>query len=154
MALKNYTTEVPANRSIGEIQEMLQKHGVSGVMMEYEQGTGRIESLAFKIDISGQPWGFRMPLRWRQALDSLYRGKKATDEMYYQQNRRDAAQRTREEHAYRVAWRILRDWVDVQMALVELEIVQIQEVFLPYVVQKNGHTLFENIVTDPSRLLT
>jgi hypothetical protein len=37
MALKNYTTEVPANRSISEIQEMLQKHGVSGVMMEYER---------------------------------------------------------------------------------------------------------------------
>jgi hypothetical protein len=39
-------------------------------------------------------------------------------------------------------------------ALVELEIVQMQEVFLPYVVQKNGQTLFENIVLDPSRLLT
>lgn len=59
-------------------------------------------------------------------------------------------QRTREEHAYRVAWRILRAWVNVQMVLVELEIVQIQEVFLPYVVQKNGQTLFENIISDPS----
>src|SRR5207248_2297040 len=122
----------------------LQKHGVAGVMMEYEQGTGRIESLAFKIDINGQPWGFRMPLRWRQAHDVLYRGSRG-QERYAQ---------TREDHAYRVAWRILRDWVSVQMALVELEIVQIQEVFLPYVIQKNGQTLFENIVSDPSRLLT
>jgi hypothetical protein len=40
------------------------------------------------------------------------------------------------------------------MASVELEIVQVQEVFLPYVIPKNGHTLFENIATDPSRLLT
>ncbi len=153
MALKNYTTEVPANRSISEIQEILQKYGVSGVMMEYEQGTGRIESLAFKIDINGQPWGFRMPLRWRQALETLYRGKKSVKNMYSQQARITAAERTREDHAYRVAWRILRDWVDVQMALVELEIVQIQEVFLPYVIQRNGQTLFENIVTDPSLLL-
>lgn len=62
MALKNYTTEVPANRSISEIQEML-KSRVSGARLEYEAGTGRIQSLAFKIDINGQPWGFRMPLR-------------------------------------------------------------------------------------------
>jgi len=141
MSLKKYTTEVPANRSISEIQEMLQKHGVSGVMMEYEQGTGRIQSLAFKIDINGQSW---MPLRWRQAHDVLYR--RARREQRYT--------KSREDHAYRVAWRILRDWVDIQMALVELEIVQIQEVFVPYVVQKNGQTLFENIVLDPSRLLT
>jgi hypothetical protein len=154
MALKNYTTEVPASRSVQEIQEILQKHGVTGTMMEYEQGTGRIESLAFKIDINGQPWGFRMPLRWRQALQTLYRGKKSVRSMYSQQSRIVAAERVREEYAYRVAWRILRDWVDVQMALVELDIVQIQEVFLPYVVQENGQTLFENIVTDPSRLLT
>jgi hypothetical protein len=121
-------------------------------MMEYDpQGTGRIESLAFKININGQAWGFKMPLRWRQALQTLYRGKRAP--RYYRQSQQDAALRTREDHAYRVAWRILRDWVDVQMALVDLEIVQIQEVFLPYVVQRNGQTLFENIVTDPSLLL-
>jgi hypothetical protein len=144
VALKNYTTEVPANRSISEIQEMLQKRGVAGVMMEYEQGTGRIESLAFKIDINGQSWGFRLPLRWRQAHDVLYRRSK----------REARYTKTREDHAYRVAWRILRDWVAIQMALVELEIVQMQEVFLPYVVQRNGQTLFENIVTDPSKLLT
>jgi hypothetical protein len=59
-----------------------------------------------------------------------------------------------DDYCYRVAWRILRDWVDIQIALVEVDIVQMQEVFLPYVVQKNGQTLFENIVLDPGRLLT
>ena len=59
-----------------------------------------------------------------------------------------------EDYCYRVAWRVLRDWVDTQMALVELDIVQMQEISLPYVVQKNGQTLFENIILDPGRLLT
>jgi hypothetical protein len=99
--------------------------------------------LAFKIDINGQTWAFRMPLRWRQAYEVLYRRSK----------QEDRHRKTRQDHAYRVAWRILRDWVDVQMALVELEIVQMQEIFLPYVIQRNGQTLFENIVTDPSMLL-
>lgn len=140
MALKNYTTKVPASRSVNEIQEMLQKHGASGCLVDYETGTGKISSLAFKVDINGQPWGFRLPLRWReaQAVMREQRISKWRDDDY----------------CYRVAWRILRDWVDIQMALVELDIVQMQEVFLPYVVQKNGQTLFENIVTDPGLLLT
>ncbi len=122
MALKNYTTRVPATRSVNEIQEMLQKHGASGCLMDYETGTGKIASLAFKVDINGQPWGFRLPLRWReaQAVMRAQRISKWRDDDY----------------CYRVAWRILRHWVDIQMAIVELDIVQIQEVFLPYVVQK------------------
>jgi hypothetical protein len=139
MALKNYTTKVPASRSVSEIQEMLQKHGASGALMEYEQGAGRIASLAFKVTLNGQDWGSRLPLRWREA-------QRVMKEQRISKSRDD-------DYCYRVAWRILRDWVDIQMALVELEIVQIQEVFLPYVVQKTGQTLFENIVLDPSRLL-
>jgi hypothetical protein len=139
MALKNYTTKVPANRSVQEIQEILQKHGASGVLMEYESNTGRISSLSFKITTNGQDWGFRLPLKWREAKRVMT-----------EQNIQRAWD---EDYCYRVAWRILRDWVDVQMALVELEVVQLQEVFLPYLVQKNGQTLFENIVTDPSLLL-
>lgn len=37
MALKNYTTKVPANRSIEEIQTALVKYGASGVLYEYEK---------------------------------------------------------------------------------------------------------------------
>jgi hypothetical protein len=139
MALKNYTTKVPASRSVQEIQEMLQKHGAAGSMMEYEPGTGKIASLAFRLTLSGQNWDFRLPLRWREAQRIMQEQgiSKAYDDDY----------------CYRVAWRILRDWVDIQMALVEIEIVQIQEFFLPYVVQKNGLTLYENIVTNPGLLL-
>ena len=48
---------------------MLQKHGMAGVIMEYEQGTGRIESLAFKIDINDHPWGFAVPPRTSHGKD-------------------------------------------------------------------------------------
>lgn len=150
MSLKNYTTDVPANKSIAEIQQMLQKHGVSGIMMEYEPGTGQIESLAFKLDIEGRTWAFRLPLRWRNAHQVMYRGVK--DQVNWRTGE-SRYKKSREEQAYRVAWRILKDWVAVQMALVELEIVQVQEVFLPYIIQKNGQTLFENITKNPGLLL-
>lgn len=140
MALKNYTTKVPANRSVQEIQEMLQKGGATGILLEYEKGTGRIESLAFKMDFGGKPVGFRMPLKWRQAQKVLARegNRQARDDDY----------------CYRVAWRIIRNWLEQQMALIEIEMVDLQEIFLPYAVQKDGNTLYQNILANPNNLLS
>jgi hypothetical protein len=139
MALKNYTTKVPANRSVQEIQEMLQRGGASGILLEYEKGTGRIESLAFKMDFGGNPIGFKLPIKWRQAQKVMQRegNPRAYDEDY----------------CYRVAWRIIRNWLEQQMALIEIEMVDMQEIFLPYAVQKDGNTLYQNILSNPQFLL-
>lgn len=148
MALKNYTTKVPADRSVQEIQKMLSLHGATGVLTEYEKGTGRIASLCFQISLDkyaapnnkARVIGFRLPLRWEEARKV----------MISQKIRRADVD---EDYCYRVAWRILRDWVDVQMALVEMEMAQLEEIFLPYTVQRNNKTLYENVVMDPSKLL-
>ena len=140
MPLKNYTTKVPANRSVKEIQDMLQKHGASGVLMEYEKGTGRIASLSFKIDVNGQSMGFRLPLKWREAESVLC--SQGVKRAVYD-----------EDYVYRVSWRIMRDWVGIQMALVELAMAKLEEIFLPYNIQKNGNTLFQNIMENPKYLL-
>lgn len=140
MALKNYTTKVPANRSIMEIQEMLQKHGATGVLTEYEKDTGRIAAISFQIEVAGQKWGFRLPMQWREAQKA----------MIAEGNRRAAGD---EDYCYRVAWRITRDWVDVQMALVDLKTAELQQIFLPYTITKSGRTLYENILENPALLL-
>ena len=50
------------------------------------------------------------------------------------------------EQARRTGWRILKDWVDSQIALMEIELVRIHEVFLPYMYDdKTGKTLFETL---------
>jgi hypothetical protein len=36
------------------------------------------------------------------------------------------------EYAQRVGWRIIKDWIDAQMALVDLKQAKIIQVFLPY----------------------
>jgi hypothetical protein len=47
MPIKNYTTIMPANRSISEIQDALVQHGATGMLYKYKQGTRRIEALQF-----------------------------------------------------------------------------------------------------------
>ena len=47
------------------------------------------------------------------------------------------------EQAERVAWRILKDWVEAQMAILESQMVEMDEIFLPYMINNSGQTLFE-----------
>jgi hypothetical protein len=49
------------------------------------------------------------------------------------------------EQAYRVAWRNILDWVQAQMALLEIGMAKMEEVFLPYMLDQQGQTLFERM---------
>lgn len=132
MPIKNYTTTVPANRSVNQIQEMLVKHGAKGVLFEYEQGTGRIQALKFLLTMQGQDISFALPVEWRrfQAVLKAQRVKRWDDE----------------EYCYRVAWRNIRDWIHAQMALYETRIVEIEQIFLPYAISKDGETFYQKVL--------
>ena len=52
------------------------------------------------------------------------------------------------EQAERVAWRIVKDWVEAQMAILESEMVKLDEIFLPYMVNDAGQTLYEAYVSN------
>ena len=58
-----------------------------------------------------------------------------------------------EEQARRVAWRITKDWVEAQMAIVEAQLASLPEVFLPYAVTNTGQTLFEVTKDSGMRML-
>jgi len=47
------------------------------------------------------------------------------------------------EQAERVAWRIIKNWVDAQMAILETQMVQFDEIFLPYMLNSKGQTFFQ-----------
>ncbi len=61
-----------------------------------------------------------------------------------QKNPRSGIKATREQ-AERVAWRILKDWLAAQMALLDIELVKFEEIFLPYIQLSGGQTVFERL---------
>jgi hypothetical protein len=132
MPIKNYTTVVPANRSITEIQDALVKHGATGVLYKYEQGTGRIDALQFLLPINNQDVAFSLPVNWRKFQRVL--------------QLQEVRRWDEEEYVYRVAWRNIRDWVMAQLALYETEIVDMPQVFLPFATDAQGQTLYEKMV--------
>lgn len=133
MPLKNYTTKVPANRSIDEIQSALVKNGATGVLYEYEQGTGRISALKFLLPVKGNNVGFSLPVNWRLFQEVL-------------RNER-VGRWEDEDYCYRVAWRCIRDWVLAQLALFETSMVELPQVFLPFVTSNDGQTLYERVAS-------
>jgi len=139
MPIKNYTTKVPANRSIQEIQDCLVKQGATGFLLEYEQGTGRIKALKFILTLQENDIHFQMPVEWRLFQEVL---------------KKDRVGRwSDEDYCYRVAWRVIRDWIMAQMALFETKMVTMPQIFLPYAVAKDGDTMFQKIAKNPQFLL-
>ena len=50
------------------------------------------------------------------------------------------------QQAVRIAWRIVKDWVRAQMAILETEMVKMEQIFLPYMITNNNQTLYESMV--------
>lgn len=130
MALKNYTTTINSNRTIGEIQELLSKHGATAIMTEYDNG--ETVALSFKINTPKGEAGIKLPANIDRVLQVLKK----------QRIKNNQVKDTREQ-ANKVAWRILRDWIDTQMAILETEMVEMEEIFLPYMINQDGQTLYQ-----------
>ena len=133
MPLLDYTTSVPVSRTISQLQAKLVEHGARAVMMEYDD-RGRINALAFKVKTPNGELPIRLPIDAAATLKVLQR---------QYANREIPGRYANEEHAYRVAWRIIKDWVEAQMSLLETEMVKIEEIFLPYVITRSGQTVYQ-----------
>ncbi len=131
--LLDYTTTVPVSRTISQIQAKLVEHGARAVMMEYDD-QGRIKALAFKVKMPNGELPIRLPIDATATLKVLQR---------QYAGREIPGRYANEEHAYRVAWRIIKDWVEAQMSLLETEMVKMEEIFLPYVITRSGQTLYQ-----------
>lgn len=133
MAILNYTTSIDAYKTVSEIEYILVKHGAKAIMKNYENDA--ITGLSFLIDTGVRQIPVRLPAKVDACLAVLKKEKK--------ENPRKQIKDTREQ-AERVAWRILKDWVEAQMALLDIEMVRFEEIFLPYIEVK-GKTVFETI---------
>lgn len=134
MAILNYTTTIDAFKTVSEIEYILMKHKAKSIIKQYEGET--ITGLSFLIDTGFQQIPVRLPVKVEECLKVLQREKKASP--------RSSVKATREQ-AERVAWRILKDWIEAQMALLDIEMVRFEEIFLPYIETNTGKTVFERL---------
>ena len=133
MAILNYTTTVDAFKTVSEIEYILMKHKAKSIMKEYS--SEQIVGLSFLIDTGRQQIPVKLPVKIAECYEILKREK---------QNGSGNVNATMDQ-AERTAWRILKDWVAAQMALLDIEMVKFEEIFLPYIVDTSGRTMFERL---------
>lgn len=143
MPIKNYTTEVPAMKSINEIQANLVKHGASAIIVNY--GTDKEpESLSFVIPTKQGTYPYRLPANVNKVATVLLNMRRRPPEKWQRDYER--VMKHIKEQATRVAWRIIKDWIDSQLAIIETEMVTVEQVFLPYMLMQGGeHTFYESM---------
>jgi len=132
MPIANYSTTVDALKTVGEIQGILVAHGARSILMNYGKD-GSIESLSFIIETPYGDMPIRLPINARAVLKVLEEQRVPPRYANYPQ-------------AVRIAWRIVKDWVRAQMAILETEMVKMEQIFLPYMITKNNQTLYESMV--------
>jgi hypothetical protein len=131
MAILNYTTSISSEKSIAEIQKCLVKHGAHKIVTDYDNGTP--SAVTFCLTLNDNMIGFILPANYAGVLNAM------------KKDRKISRSKCTEDQARRVAWRIIKDWVEAQMAIVEAQLADIAEVFLPYAITKNGITVYKEI---------
>lgn len=140
MPILNYTTKIPAEKTVGEIQAVLGRKGAKSVNLEYADF--RPAAVLFVIEFKGQDLTFRLPCNADGVLAAMKKDRKIprSSENF------DQAERT--------AWRIIKDWIEAQMAIVEAGQSEMAEVFMPYaVIPATNKTMFQAFTESPNRLL-
>ena len=120
--LKNYTSGVPTSKTISRIEEVIAGAGATGVLKDYEGG--RLIALRFRIVMpNGQPATIRLPANseavFKVMMSKVRRPRASTEGKIMEQ-------------AERTAWKLMQDWVEVQISLIDMQQAEISEVFMPF----------------------
>ena len=141
MPLLNYTTTISTEKTSSEIQKKLAKAKAQAVLCEYD-GNAVMKAMSFRIETTHGMIFFRLPANTHGVLKILKADDKVPNRL------------KNEEQAARVAWRILKDWVEAQLAIVDAELADMAEVFLPYAQGHDGQTIYQTIKNGGFKQLT
>jgi hypothetical protein len=141
----NYTTEIPARRTATECQDLLWEAGAGAVSIEAEHR--RPVALTFQLPTPAGDKLFRLPVGW-QGVHSLLVEVDRAGAWPKSMSQGGAGRRQREkyvtpEHALNVAWRVARDWLEAQLAIIAARGAEAAEVMLPYMLVDPKTTVYQ-----------
>lgn len=123
----NYTTKVPTSRTLAEVQDLLAQHGADAVAITYRDR--RPAGVRFVYD--GQTFELPADTDAMAALLAKSTPNGGVSLAVYRSP----------EHAERVCWRVVKDWIAAQMALIAARQATLDEVMLPYLITSTGRPL-------------
>lgn len=130
MPILNYTTEISVAKSSAEIQSALARRGVKSISTLFDDD-GNAAGLGFSMVTDYGDRYFELPVKVDGVLAAMRRDPKVPKSKQTQ------------EQAARVAWRIAKDWLEAQAALIDAGLAQLDQVMFPYMVGDAGATVYE-----------
>jgi len=137
MAILNYTTTISTEKTASEIQKKLAITGAEAVLSEYDKD-GVMCAMSFRI----RGLYFRLPINIEGTYQAMNKDRRIPNRLKTY------------EQAARVAWRIIKDWIEAQIAIIQAGQAEIEQVFLPYAQNQLGQTLYEVIKENEFKQLT
>lgn len=138
IGLLNYSTKKAAEESAKEIRTKLLSHGVQDVKFDFGEDMVTIEFLRSKLITKNEMASYKITTR----IAPVYKVLK--DQEWSGEIKISITQ----SQAKRVAWRIVKRWIDAQLAFVETGMLSFDEVFLSYKVDEGtGLSLIEEYQT-------
>ena len=140
MPLLNCTTKIPAEQTAAEIMSILVRKGATEILTHYGPA-GMATGLKWRMETASGTLAFSLPINTEAVFEILTR---------------DRVMKTnpaaRMQQANRTAWRIIKEWILAQMALIETEMVTVEEVFLPYMLT-GKQTLYQALSNGDLKML-
>lgn len=133
MGILNYSTSISAVKTSSEVQNLLAAHGAQRVSVIFE--AGKPLGIAFAITTEYGLRVFELPANAEGVFACLKVESKAG---------KIRANFANEDQAVRTAWRILKDWISAQLAIIEAGMVTLDEVMLPYMITPSGRTYIQS----------
>jgi hypothetical protein len=127
MNIKNYTSGISAENSIARIEQKLAAVGATGIMKLYGPDK-RVSALVFNMPDGTRSHAIKVPANVEACFQALWK-----DYCLRVTRPRDGTKETLKEQSSRTAWKLVQDWVDIQVSMVVMRQAEALEVFLPYV---------------------
>ena len=133
--IKNYTSGVPVDKTISRIETLLVESGASNITKDYKDN--KLDAVCFMVVMPNT--GERVAVRLPAKVDAVYETLRAEVK-----RPREGTLEKLKDQAGRTAWKLMQDWISVQLSLIQMNQVEFLQVFLPYV--WTGKTTFYELL--------
>ena len=119
MNLKNYTSSVSVVNSINKIEHRLVSAGATHIAKVYDDEKN-VKGITFQIPVNDKPLIFKLPAKSESVFNVLWGGVRRP---------RPETKENIQQQAARTAWKLLSEWVDIQISLIKIQQVELWKYF-------------------------
>lgn len=127
--LRNYTTEVPANRSIQLTEDLLVQAGARNISKEYGP-KAQIVAISFILEIEGKTLAFKLPGKVQEVF------------VWLQKKYPKGRPANLLAQAERITWKLAYEWVHLQLSMIQIGQMEKLEAFFPHLYNQDTRETF------------